>query len=129
MTVFATTQAAYDQAVSPLFAALDELEAHLAVHRYLVGDRPTEADWRLFPTLVRFDWVYQGLFKCNLKRLVDYPNLFAYARELCQWPGIAVTVNECHIRDGHYGSMKKLNPTGIVPAGPVVDFTAPHRRG
>ncbi len=98
-----------------------------AAHRYLVGDQPTEADWRLFPTLIRFEWVYHGLFKCNLKRLVDYPNLFAYTRELFQWPGIAATVNERHIRDGYY-SMTKLNPTGITPAGPLVDFRTPHGR-
>jgi putative glutathione S-transferase len=126
---FATTQAAYDEAVYAFFAALDELEAHLGVHRYLVGDYPTEADWRLFPTLIRFEWVYHGLFKCNLRRLIDYPNLFAYTRELYQWPGIAPTINERHIRDGYYGSMLGLNPTGIVPAGPVIDFSAPHGRG
>jgi glutathionyl-hydroquinone reductase len=125
---FAKTQAAYDEAVHPLFAALDELEAHLGSHRYLVGDRPTEADWRLFPTLMRFDWVYHGLFKCNLKRLIDYPNLFAYARELYQWPGIAATVDEHAIRTGYY-SIPPLNPAGIVPAGPRVDFSAPHGRG
>ena len=126
---FAPTQAAYDEAVYAFFAALDELEAHLESHRYLVGDLPTEADWRVFPTLIRFEWVYHGLFKCNLRRLVDYPNLFAYTRELYQWPGIAATINERHIRDGYYGSMLKLNPTGIVPAGPLVDFSAPHGRG
>ncbi len=126
---FATTQAAYEEAVHPFFAALDELESHLASHRYLVGGSPTEADWRLFPTLIRFEWVYHGLFKCNLKRLVDYPNLFAYTRELYQWPGIAPTINERHIRDGYYGSMTRLNPTGVIPAGPSVDFTAPHGRG
>ena len=125
---FAITQEAYDEAVVALFVMLDELEAHLATHRYLVGDRPTEADWRLFPTLVRFDWVYHGLFKCNVKRLVDFPHLFAYARELYQWPGIAATVNERHIRDGYWSSMRHLNPTGIVPAGPLVDFAAPHGR-
>ena len=124
---FATTQEAYDEAVVVFFDALDEIEAHLATHRYLVGDRPTEADWRLFPTLIRFEWVYHGLFKCNLKRLVDYPNLFAYTRELYQWPGIAATVNERHIREGYYG-ITRLNPTGIVPAGPRVDFRAPHGR-
>lgn len=126
---FATTQAAYDDAVHAFFAALDELEAHLGAHRYLVGDCPTEADWRLFPTLIRFEWVYHGLFKCNLRRLVDYPNLFAYTRELYQWPGIAPTINERHIRDGYYGSMLRLNPTGVVPAGPLVDFSVPHGRG
>lgn len=126
---FAMTQAAYDEAIGALFATLDALEAHLAEHRYLAGDRPTEADWRLFPTLIRFDWVYHGLFKCNLKRLVDYPNLFAYARELYQWPRIAPTVNERHIREGYYASMREINPTGVVPAGPHIDFAAPHGRG
>jgi glutathionyl-hydroquinone reductase len=125
---FATTQAAYDEAVRDVFAMLDELETHLAKHRYLVGDHPTEADWRLFPTLVRFDWAYHGVFKCNLRRLVDYPNLFAYARELYQWPGIAATVNERHIHEGYY-QIAPLNPTGIVPIGPRVDFSAPHGRG
>jgi putative glutathione S-transferase len=124
---FATTQAAYEEAVFGFFDALDDLEEHLGSHRYLVGDQPTEADWRLFPTLIRFEWVYHGLFKCNLRRLVDYPNLFAYTRELFQWPGIAATVNEQHIREGYY-SITKLNPTGITPAGPVVDFRAPHGR-
>lgn len=126
---FATTQASYDEAVHIFFDALDELETHLSSHRYLVGDRPTEADWRLFPTLIRFEWVYHGLFKCNLRRLVDYPNLFAYACELYQWPGIASTINEHHTRDGYWSSMIKLNPSGIVPAGPLVDFGAPHGRG
>lgn len=120
---------AHDEAVHAFFAALDEIEAHLASHRYLVGDAPTEADWRLFPTLVRFAWVYHGLFRCNLRRLVDYPNTFAYARELYQWPGVAPTVHERHIRDGYYGSFLQLNPRGITPAGPRVDFTAPHGRG
>jgi putative glutathione S-transferase len=124
---FATTQAAYEEAVFAFFAALDDLEAHLGSHRFLVGERPTEADWRLFPTLIRFEWAYHGLFKCNLKRLVDYPNLFAYTRELFQWPGVAATVNERHIREGYY-SIAKLNPTGITPAGPLVDFRAPHGR-
>jgi glutathionyl-hydroquinone reductase len=126
---FATTQAAYDAAVAELFAELDELELHLGAHRYLVGSRPTEADWRLLPTLVRFDWVYHGLFKCNSGRLIDYPNLLGYARELCQWPGIAATIDERHIRQGYWGSMTKLNPSGIVPTGPRVDFGAPHGRG
>ena len=125
---FAITQEAYHDAVVLLFTTLDELEAHLATHRWLVGDRPTEADWRLFPTLVRFDWVYHGLFKCNRKRLVDYAHLFAHARELYQCPGIAATVNEHHIRYGYWTSMRHLNPNGIVPAGPLVDFAAPHGR-
>lgn len=126
---FAATQAIYNEAVRTFFDALDEIETHLAAHRYLVGDQPTEADWRLFPTLLRFEWVYHGLFKCDQKRLVDYPNLFAYARELYQWPGVAATVNERHVRDGYYRSMLNLNPSGIVSVGPVVDFSAPHGRG
>jgi putative glutathione S-transferase len=125
---FATTQAAYDEAVYPFFAMLDELERHLASQRYLVGDAPTEADWRLFPTLIRFEWVYHHLFKCNLRRLVDYPNLLAYTRELYQWPGVAGTVSERHIREGYY-SMTRLNPMGTTPVGPRVDFRAPHGRG
>lgn len=125
---FATTQAAYDEALPVFFAALDELEAHLATQRFLVGDRPTEADWRLFPALLRFEWVYHGLFRCNLRRLVDLPNLFAYTCDLYQWPGIAATVNEHHIRHGYFRSMLDLNPRGIVPAGPRVDFHAPHGR-
>lgn len=126
---FATRQGDYDDAVHVLFEALDEVDRHLATHRYLAGDQPTESDWRLFPTLVRFDWVYHGIFKCNLKRLADYAHLPGYARELYQWPGIAATVNELHIRQGYWGSMLDLNPRGIVPAGPVVNFGAPHGRG
>jgi putative glutathione S-transferase len=126
---FATTQEAYDDAVRAFFATLDELDAHLQRHRYLVGDRPTEADWRLFPTLIRFEWVYHHLFRCDAKRLVDYPALFAYARELFQWPGIAATIDERQTRDGYYTGMPHLNPSRIVPIGPRVDFTAPHGRG
>lgn len=125
---FARAQPVYAAACERFFTLLDELDAHLATHRYLVGDRPTEADWRLFPTLLRFEWVYHTLFKCNLKRLADYPRLFAYARELYQWPGIAQTVNESHTRDGYFTSMRDLNPSGIVPLGPRVDFMAPHGR-
>ena len=126
---FATTQAAYDEGVRALFAALDELESHLGSNRYLVGDRPTEADWRLFTTLVRFDWVYHGHFKCNVRRLVDYPNLFGYTRDLYQQPGVAPTVSERHIKEHYYRSHPTINPTRIVPAGPVVDFSTPHGRG
>jgi glutathionyl-hydroquinone reductase len=126
---FATTQQAHGQAVLRLFAALDLIDQHLAEHPYLVGQRPTEADWRLFPTLLRFDAVYHGLFKCNLKRLVDYPNLWSYARALYQWPGIVSTVDHEAIRLGYWGSMRKLNPNGIVPLGPLPDWTAPHGRG
>jgi len=125
---FATTQTAYEAAFDRLFDTLDELEARLARQRYLAGDRLTEADWRLFTTLVRFDPVYHGHFKCNLRRLADYPNLWAYTRELYQVPGVADTVNMDHIKVHYYGSHKSINPNGIVPKGPAVDFTAPHGR-
>ncbi len=126
---FATTQEAYDEAATALFAALDWLEDRLAQSRYLIGDRVTEADWRLFPTLARFDAVYHGHFKCNRKRLVDYPNLWAYARELYQWPGVAATVHPAHyIRHYHY-SHDTINPHRIIPIGPVIDWDEPHGRG
>jgi putative glutathione S-transferase len=125
---FATTQAAYDEAVVPLFGTLDGLEGLLGTRRYLVGDQLTEADIRLFTTLVRFDAVYVGHFKCNLRRLVDYSNLWAYTRELYQWPGIAATVDFQHIRRHYYESHRTLNPSGIVPAGPLLDFDQPHGR-
>ena len=125
---FATSQDAYDKAIHDLFEALEALEARLSHQRYLLGDRITEADWRLFTTLVRFDAVYVGHFKCNLKRLVDYPNLWAWTRELYQMPGIAGTVNMAHIKDHYYRSHRTLNPSGIVPAGPVIDFEEPHGR-
>jgi len=127
-TGFATTQAAYAAAFDRLFDTLDELEARLARQRYLAGDRMTEADWRLFTTLVRFDPVYHGHFKCNLRRLVDYPNLWAYTRALYQVPGIRETVNMDHIKLHYYGSHKSINPNGIVPKGPALDFDAPHGR-
>jgi len=127
-TGFATTRAAYIEAFDRLFDALDRLEQRLAGHRYLLGDRITEADWRLFPTLVRFDPVYHGHFKCNLRRLVDYPNLWAYTRDLYQQPGVAQTVNLDHIKYHYYASHRHLNPTGIVPKGPDIDFGAPHGR-
>lgn len=126
---FATSQEAYEDAVLALFRTLDSLDDRLAKHRYLVGDRITEADWRLFTTLVRFDPVYVGHFKCNLKRLADYPSLFAYARELYQWPGIAETVDFHHIKNHYYGSHTSINPTKIVPKGPVISWTQPHLRG
>ncbi len=127
-TGFATTQSAYEAAFDQLFATLDQLEARLAMQRYLVGEQITEADWRLFTTLVRFDPVYHGHFKCNRQRLVDYPNLWAYTRELYQVPGIAETVNMDHIKRHYYGSHQQINPTGIVPKGPELDFTEPHGR-
>ena len=125
---FSTTQEAYDEAVTLLFESLDWLEERLTQQRYLMGKRITEADWRLATTLFRFDPVYVGHFKCNLKRLVDYPALWAYTRELYQWPGIAETVNFTHIKNHYYGSHKTVNPTLIVPKGPVVDFDQPHGR-
>ena len=126
---FATTQAAYEEAVGALFTTLDELDSRLAQHRYLLGNQVTEADWRLFTTLVRFDAVYYGHFKCNLKRVKDYEYLSAYTRELYQWPGVAETVNMKHIKGHYYRSHATINPTGIVPAGPLLDFNRPHGRG
>ena len=125
---FATSQAAYEEALDELFATLDDLEARLARQRYLVGDRLSEADWRLFTTLLRFDPVYHGHFKCNRRRLVDYPNLWAYTRELYQVPGVAETVNFHHIKHHYYVSHRAINPTGIVPTGPDIDFAEPHGR-
>jgi putative glutathione S-transferase len=127
-TGFATTQEAYDEAVGPLFETLDWLEQHLAGRRFLVGDQLTEADWRLFTTLIRFDPVYVGHFKCNLRRIADYPNLWNYTKELYQVPGVASTVNMEHIKGHYYCSHKTINPTGIVPLGPEIDLSAPHDR-
>jgi len=126
---FATTQAAYDEAFAALFATLDRLEQQLSRQRYLAGAVITEADWRLFTTLIRFDAVYYGHFKCNLRRIVDYPNLSNYLRELYQVPGVAATVNMDHIKTHYYGTHRHLNPRGIIPRGPLLDFTAPHDRG
>lgn len=126
---FATTQAAYEEAFDILFAALDTLEQRLATRRYLVGDRITEADWRLFTTLIRFDAVYVGHFKCNRQRLADFANLSAYLCELYQWPGVAATVHFDHIKRHYYGSHRTINPTGVVPKGPLLDFSRPHQRG
>ncbi len=126
---FATEQRVYEREVTMLFEALAELESRLSGQRYLLGERVTESDWRLFTTLVRFDAVYHGHFKCNLRRLVDYPNLWGYARELYQWPGVADTVNLQHVRQHYYRSHPTINPNGIVPLGPIVDWHEPHRRG
>jgi putative glutathione S-transferase len=126
---FARTQAAYEEAALALFATLDDLNELLGAQRYLAGDRITEADWRLFTTLARFDAVYVGHFKCNLRRLVDYPNLWPYARELYQVRGVAETVDFHHIKHHYYGSHQSVNPSGIVPLGPVVDWHEPHGRG
>ena len=125
---FATRQAAYDEAFGKLFAALDVLDARLGERRYLVGDRISEADWRLFTTLVRFDSVYVGHFKCNLRRIADYPHLAGYLRELYQHPGIAGTVDFDHIKRHYYRTHGSLNPTRIVPLGPELDLSSPHGR-
>jgi putative glutathione S-transferase len=125
---FATTQAAYEEAFRALFAELDRIEDILARNRYLAGRRLTEADWRLFTTLIRFDAVYVGHFKCNLRRIIDYPSLSNYLRELYQVPGVAATVNMAHIKRHYYASHRAINPTGIVPLGPLLDFAAPHDR-
>ena len=126
---FATTQAAYEEAFGEVFSALDEMEEKLARDRYLVGGRLTEADIRLFTTLVRFDAVYHGHFKCNLRRIEDYPNLANYLRDLNQMPGVADTVDMRHIKAHYYASHHTINPTRIVPKGPALDFSAPHDRG
>ncbi len=125
---FATGQGAYDRAVRALFESLDWLEARLSTQRYLVGDRLTEADWRLVTTLFRFDPVYHGHFKCNRRRLVDYPSLWAYARELYQVPGVAETVDFRHIVEHYHRSHESVNPHRIVPIGPDLDWQAPHGR-
>jgi putative glutathione S-transferase len=125
---FAITQSAYDEAIAPLFETLDFLEERLSSRRYLCGARLTEADWRLFTTLVRFDAVYVGHFKCNLRRIADYRHLSGYLRDLYQTPGVAETVNMQHIKGHYYESHRTINPTGIVPKGPVVDLEEPHGR-
>jgi glutathionyl-hydroquinone reductase len=125
---FATTQQAYEEAVRPLFEALDFLDERLSSRRYLCGDRLTEADIRLFTTLVRFDPVYVGHFKCNLRRIADYPHLSGYLRDLYQTGGIAETVNMAHIKGHYYESHRTINPTGVVPLGPILDLDAPHGR-
>ncbi len=125
---FATTQGAYEEAFDELFDALDDMEQRLVRGRYLVGDKTTEADWRLFTTLIRFDAVYYSHFKCNLRQIRDYPNLSNYLRDLYQVPGIASTVNMLHIKAHYYASHETVNPTRIVPKGPELDFTAPHDR-
>lgn len=125
---FATDQAVYERAVTELFQALDMLEQRLSTQRYLVGQQLTEADIRLFTTLVRFDPVYHGHFKCNIRRLIDYPNLWAYTRDIYQHPGVAETVNFDHIKQHYYRSHHTINPTGIVPMGPAMDFRQAHER-
>jgi putative glutathione S-transferase len=125
---FATAQEPYDEAVRELFASLDWLEARLARQRYVAGNIITEADWRLFTTLLRFDPVYNTHFKCNRQRLVDYPNLWNYTRELYQVPGVAPTVRLDHIKKHYWGSHRNINPSGLVPIGPAIDYAAPHDR-
>jgi glutathionyl-hydroquinone reductase len=125
---FATAQRPYERAAKRLFETLDELDARLASQRYLLGQRLTESDWRLFPTLIRFDAVYHGHFKCNLRRIVDYPNLWPYLRDLYQYDGVATTVNFDHIKRHYYMTHGEINPTRIVPIGPALDLQAPHER-
>lgn len=125
---FATSQEAYEEAFVTLFEELDCLEKRLGERRYLTGEYLSEADIRLFTTLIRFDAVYHGHFKCNLRRLADYPNLSGWLRELYQLPGVAGTVNFQHIKNHYYGSHRTINPTGIVPLGPQQDFSGPHGR-
>jgi putative glutathione S-transferase len=125
---FATSQSAYERAVRRLFETLDMLEARLGRRRYLLGDRAVETDWRLFVTLIRFDVVYHGHFKCNLRRICDYPNLFGYLKDLHQTDGIAATVNFDHIKRHYYMTHDEINPTRIVPLGPAQDLTSPHGR-
>ena len=126
---FATTPEAYQEAVLPLFETLDGLEEKLTTQRYLTGDTITEADWRLFTTMVRFDPVYVGHFKCNIRRIVDYPNLWGYVRDLYQQPGVSGTVRLDHIKNHYYGSHTSINPSRVVPVGPEIDFLAPNSRG
>ncbi|TCQ10271.1 putative glutathione S-transferase [Rhizobium sp. PP-F2F-G36] len=125
---FATTQEAYAESVTAIFETLNDLEERLSTRRYLLGDRVTEADWRLFTTLVRFDPVYVGHFKCNIRRIADYPNLQGYLKDLYQTPGVAGTVDMHHIKHHYYESHKTINPTGIVPEGPRLDLDSPHGR-
>jgi putative glutathione S-transferase len=126
---FASSQDAYEEAARGIFTTFDQLEDRLSRQRYLAGRQITEADWRLFTTLIRFDSVYYSHFKCNLRRLADYPNLWNYTRDLYQVPGVAATVSIDQIKRHYYGSQRGVNPTGIVPIGPLIDFTAPHDRG
>lgn len=126
---FATSQSAYESAFEQLFDTLDWLELRLQHQRYLLGELVTEADWRLFPTLVRFDAVYYGHFKCNKRHVYEYPNLWGYTRDIYQLPGISTTVSLDEYKMHYYGSHRNLNPAGIIPAGPLLDLAAPHRRG
>ena len=125
---FATTQEAYEETMVPLFDTLDWLEQHLSRQRYLVGNTITETDWRLFTTLVRFDPVYVGHFKCNIRRIADYPNLSGYVCDLYQQPGVAATVDMQHIKNHYYASHETVNPSRVIPVGPQIDYTSPHDR-
>ncbi len=125
---FATTQEAYDEAIGPLFDTLDFLDERLSSQRYLTGDTITEADWRLFTTLVRFDPVYVGHFKCNIRRIADYEHLSGYVRDLYQQPGVAETVDMVHIKNHYYASHETINPARVIPTGPDLDYTKPHDR-
>jgi glutathionyl-hydroquinone reductase len=125
---FATTQRAYERAAYRVFETLDEMDRRLGQRRYLFGDQPLESDWRFFVTLIRFDAVYSGHFKCNLRRILDYPNLSGYVRDLYQIDGVAETVNFDHIKRHYYATHEQINPTRIVPIGPLQDFNAPHGR-
>lgn len=125
---FAKTQDAYEAAVTDLFAALDHWEVHLSRQRYLCGDQITLADWCFFTTLFRFDAAYHGVFKCNLKRLIDYPNLWGYCRDLYQQPGVEEVCNLSHVKQLYYRGLPEINPNGIIPIGPLIDFTKPHQR-
>ena len=125
---FATTQEAYEEAVEPLFESLEWLDGRLSTQRYLLGERITEADWRLFTTLLRFDPVYVGHFKCNRRRIVDFEYLWPYVRDLYQVPGVSETVHMDHIKSHYYGSHDTINPTRIVPVGPDIDYSEPHGR-
>jgi len=125
---FATSQAAYERAAYEVFTTIDAMEERLAYQRYLLGTRPVETDWRFFVTLVRFDPVYYGHFKCNLRRIVDYPNLYGYLRDLYQIDGVAETVDFDQIKRHYYITQDEINPTGIVPIGPIMDLTQPHDR-
>lgn len=126
---FATSQKAYQESYDRLFSALDRVEETLSTQRYLVGKQISEADWRLFTTLIRFDAVYHGHFKCNRQRLEDFPNISNYVRELYQWPGISETVDFYHIKRHYYYSHDMINPSRVVPAGPDIDYSRPHDRG
>ena len=125
---FATTQEAYEEAFDNLFNTLDAMEERLSKHRYLAGDKLTEADWRLFSTLLRFDIVYYGLFKCSKKHIYEYPNLWNFTLELYQYPGVAEITDLDHIKQGYYANMQRLDVKGFVPKGPDLDFTQPHDR-